>query len=259
MLPLPENTIQTFAEAFASGRNGLSLSEIGEFFKQYQPNIPSSTGTPGLTKPAYFQQCVLSLTPADQRLSLLDLCNSPPPSRHPMPSEQVRIGLRDSLFQVHGRSPVSTSLSSLTLRGVRENWWKIGSRIATNPDAAVTASRTLLEATCKTILSEMGETPDESGDLARLVKQTTRALGIADNPQDQPTKQLLSGIMSMVSGVAGISNSAGDRHGQVGGGSMRDVCLAELVANCCGSVAVFLTRKHRLSQLDAGSTQAGTE
>ena len=197
-MPLPENTIQAFAEAFASGRNGLSLSEIGEFFKQYQPNVPSSTGTPGLTKPVYFQQCVLSLTPADQRLSLLDLCNSPPVSRHPMPSEQVRIGLRDSLFQVHGRSPVSTSLSSLTLRGVRENWWKIGSRIAANPDAALTASRTLLESTCKTILSEIGETPDESGDLARLVKQTIRGLSFAENPQDQPTKQLLSGLMSMI-------------------------------------------------------------
>src|SRR5262245_56860138 len=144
MLPLPENTIQTFAEAFASGRNGLSLTEIGEFFRQYQPNIPSSASTPGLTKPVYFQQCVLSLTPADQRLALLDLCNSPPASTHPMPAEPIRIRLRDSLFQVHGISPIATSLSSLTLRGVRENWWKVGSRLATNPDAAMTAARTLL-------------------------------------------------------------------------------------------------------------------
>lgn len=256
-MPLPENIIQAFANAFASGRNGLSLAEIGEFFRQYQPNVPSSSGVPGLTKPTYFQQCILSLTPTDQRLALLDLCNSPPESRHPMPSQADRVKLHDSLFQAHGRSPIATSLGSLTLRGVRENWWKIGSRIAANPDAAITAARTLLESTCKTILDEIGETPDESGDLARLVKQATRALGFAEKPQDQPTKQLLSGLMSMISGVAGISNAAGDRHGQIGGNALRDLCLAELVAHSCGSIAIFLTRKHLLNQLNAGTPQVG--
>jgi hypothetical protein len=63
--------------------------------------------------------------------------------------------------------------------------------------------------------------------------------------------------MSMISGVAGISNSAGDRHGQVGGSALRDVCLAELVAHSCGSIAVFLTRKHLLNQLNTGTAQAG--
>ncbi len=257
MLPIPENIIQAFAEVFASGRNGLSLAEIGEFFKPYQTSVPSSVGTPGLTKPIYFQQCVLSLTPADQRLAFLDLCNAPPQSRHPMPSKQVRIGLRDSLFQVYGRSPVGRSLSSLTLDGVRENWWKIGSRIAANPDAAMTAARTLLESTCKTILDEMGEAPDETGDLARLVKRTIRVLGLTEQQQDQPTKQLISGLMSMISGVAGISNAAGDRHGQVGGSTLRDVCLAEFVAHACGSIAVFITRKYALNQMDSRTAQAG--
>jgi hypothetical protein len=256
MLPLPENTIQAFAESFASGRNGLSLAEIGDFFKNFQPDIPSAARTPGSTKPVFFQLCLLSLTPTDQRLSLLDLCNSPPPSSHPMPSEGLRVELRDSLFQLHGKSPISRSLSSLSLRGIRENWWKICSRIAANPDAAMTAARSLLESTCKTILDDNAETPDESGDLARLVKQTIRALGFAENPQDQPTKQLISGLMSMVSGVAGISNSAGDRHGQVGGTALKDICLAELVAHSCGSIAVFLTRKHFLNQLNTETDQA---
>lgn len=255
MLPLPDNTIHAFADAFASGRNGFSLVEIKDFFQQYQPHIPSLTGAPGITKPAYFQQCVLSLAAADQRLSLLDLCNSPPKSRHPMPCEDVRVKLRNSLFQLHGKSPVAASLGSLTLRGVRENWWKIGSRIAGNPDAAMTAARTLLESTCKTILDEIGEKPDESGDLPRLTKQTIRSLGFPEGPRDQPTKQLISGLATAISAVAGISNSAGDRHGQVGGSVLRDVCLAEFVAHSCGSIAVFLIRKHLLNRLNAGSAQ----
>lgn len=253
MLPLSENIIQSFAESFASGRNGLSLTEIGEYFKEYQPNIPTTNNTPGLTKPVYFQQCILSLTPTDQRFALLDLCNSPPKARHPMPSAKVRTKLREMIFQVHGKSPVAASLSSLTLRGIHENWWKIGSRLAENPDAAITAARTLLESTCKTILDEIGEVPDGSGDLARLVKQTIRSVGFSNNQQDQTTKQIISGMMSTVSGVAGISNLAGDRHGQVGGSSLGDVCLAELVSHCCGSLAVFITRKHLLVQLNTES------
>ena len=225
MLSLPENTIQEFASEFASGRKGFSLSEIGDYFKDYQPNIPSTAGTPGVTKPVYFRDCVLSLTSADQRLSLLDLCNDPPSSKHEMPDEETRLRLANLIFQAHGRSPVSAGFSRLSLRGVREGWWKIGSRIAANPDSTITAGRTLLEATCKTIIVETGEQPDQSGDLARLVKQAIRAAGITDTGGDQTVKQLLSGLNTTISGITGLSNAAGDRHGTLGGQSIKDVCL----------------------------------
>jgi hypothetical protein len=251
MLPLAESIIRRFAEELVSGRKGFSLREIGDYFREYQPNIPSHEGVSGLTKPAYFLECVLSLTPADQRCALLDLCNDPPQSKHPMPEEVVRLRLRGLLFQAHGRSPVGNRFSAISLRGVREGWWKVASRMPASPSGAITAARTLLESTCKTILCEIGETPDKSGEIARLVKQTREAVGVSETAKDQPTKQIFSGVTSIVLGVGGLSNLVGDRHGQVGGEDIKDVPLAELVIHCCGAVAVFLTQRFLLSQLDS--------
>lgn len=256
MHSLPENTIQEFASEFASGRKGFSLSEITDYFREYQPNIPTTNSTLGSTKPMYFHECVQGLTPTDQRLALLDLCNNPPSSMHKMPDENTRFRLQQLLFQVHGRSPVSASFSRVNLRGVREAWWKIGSRISANPDSAITAARTLLETTCKTIIDEVGEKPDQSGDLARLVKQAIRALDIAGTSSDQSIRQLLSGLNSTISGVAGISNAAGDRHGTSGGQSIKDVYLAELVSHAAGSIAVFLVQKHLLNQIEGNEDEA---
>ncbi len=221
--------------------------------------MPAIRPTAMITKPAYFRDCVLQLPPVDQRLVLLDLCNSPPKSTHEMPAAEKRSELRSLLFQLHGTSPVGNSLSSLSLRGLRENWWKIGSRIAENPDAAITSARTLLESTCKTILVERSQVPEESGELSRLVKQTTRTLGFAEDSQGQLIKQLVSGIMGVVGAIAGISNASGDRHGLVAGETSQDICLAECVANACGVLAVFLTRRHMLHQLGAATTATANE
>lgn len=247
MQAVSEGIIEQFATQFASGRKGFPLKDIGRYFQQYQPSVPLEPGEAGITKPAFFSLCVHRLSAADQWLALLDLCNNPPSFGPPMPDDIARSALRRLLFQVRGLSPMSDKISSITLRGVRENWCKIASRMPGAPASAITAARTLLESTCKTILNERGEMPDNSGDLGRLVKQTRKAVGIDDLTAEDAIKQVIGGVTSIVNGVAAASNVGGDRHGKIGGTAVNDVSFAELVINTCGTIVVFLVQRHLLS------------
>lgn len=253
--PVPDSIIEAFASQFASGRRGFSLREISDYFSSYEKNVPSPpSGSMLPTKPDFFHTCLLTLSPLDQRMALLELCDSPPKSSHPMPDKATRLTLRELLFQVHGVSPIRKGFSEVSLRGVREHWWKCASRLPTQPAAAITSGRALLESTCKTILSEMGETPDSSGDLPKLFRQTADVLGISRVGSGEQGKwQVITGLASIVSGIAGLSNVAGDRHGLAGAREIRELHLAELAVYASGVLAIFLARIFVLRNLGGKS------
>jgi hypothetical protein len=247
MKPVEQSVIKQFAKAFSYGRTGFSLEQIPEYFAGYQGSVPDlSNYAVAPVKSAIFEDCVRALTPDNQRLSLYDLCDNPPASKHPMPDVATRKGLLALLVQADGRSPIGIELSSLTLTGVRQQWMTAASRIPLSAAGAITAARTLLESTCKTILSELGEVPDSSGELGKLYKQVRGKLGI-DSKQgtSQAVHQMVNGLTQVVDGLAGLSNSAGDRHGLIGGTKITELSFASLAVHAAGTACVFLIRVHR--------------
>ena len=247
MKPVESTVIRRFADAFCYGRMGFSLEQIPAYFEQYQgsvPNLRNYVATP--TKSAVFEDCVRSLSPENQRHALYDLCDNPPAARHTMPSEDARGELLALLVQADGKSPLSVELSSLTLSGVREQWFTAASRVPSSPAGAITAARTLIESTCKTILREQGETPDASGELGRLYKQVRTKLGI-DPKQgaSQSVNQMVGGLTQIVDGLAGLSNAAGDRHGLEGGAKIAELSFASLAVHAAGTASLFLIRVHK--------------
>jgi len=247
MQPLPDAIISSFTEGFATGRRGFALEEISPYFANY--GNPAPLRAPILpTKPAFFRECLLSLTPTNQRVALIDLCNQPPPTRHPVPGPAEREQLKYDLFRLQGLTPLSISISRLSVRGLREQWWELASRLADSPSASITAARTLLESTCRTILTELHLAPDESGDLVRLYRQTVRGLQLDQAlAEDQLKLQLRGGLVTVVSALAGLSNTAGDRHGLVAGQQIRDASVAELAAHAAGTITVFLAQVYLLA------------
>ncbi|WP_200763016.1 abortive infection family protein [Nitrosophilus alvini] len=82
-------------------------------------------------------------------------------------------------------------------------------------DGAITNARSLLEA----VLTELEKTIDENapqydGDLLKLYKRVQKLLNLEPGRPDieGPLKQVLSGLVSIVGGMAGLSNRMGDRH-----------------------------------------------
>jgi hypothetical protein len=246
MKPIPPNIIERIAEAFCYGRTGFSREEIPEYFMKYQGDVPTIHSQFGATKTGVFVACVAALTPGNQRLALYDLCDDPPPSTHPMPSASVRAELLTALVQADGRAPLGVELSSMTIRGIRDHWFTAASRIPSSPAAAITAARSLLEATCKTILSEHGHKDRSGGDLAGVYKHVREVLGIdAKRGTGQNVHQIASGLSQIVDGLAGLSNKAGDRHGLEAGEKIDDISFASLAVHAAGTVSLFLARVHR--------------
>jgi hypothetical protein len=171
MRPIHPNTVQKFASAFAYGRNGLSLQELLDYFAQYQANVPSLHSLqPGTTKGSAFLECVASLSPENQRQALYDLCGNPPPAQHPMPNEEVRQDLLVHLMQGDGRSSLGVSLSELTLRGLRNQWFTAASPLPESAASAITAARALLETTCKVFISYSSIDRQKARSIARTLK-----------------------------------------------------------------------------------------
>ena len=137
-------------------------------------------------------------------------------------------------------------MSSMTIRGIREHWFTAASRIPSSPAAAITAARSLLEATCKTILAEHGQKDRSGGDLAGVYKHVREVLGIdPKRGAGQNVHQITSGLSQVIDGLAGLSNKAGDRHGLEAGEKIHDMSFASLAVHAAGTVSLFLASVHR--------------
>ena len=245
MQPVPRGIANKFAGKFAGkGRgSGMTAKEITEFFLKYNLSVKAYEHY-GIrpSKHELFVETLYTLSPREQYYSLTDLTRATNRSLQAL-SEAERKNLRDSLHQCFSRNPIGLSFSSLNETAFREDWYTAYLRVRSSPAAAVTAARTLLETVLKTIISERNGAPDNSGDLGRLLKQSTKQLNWSDR-EDQAIQQITSGLGNMVNGICAISNASGDRHGIIDGMQMDDPSIAELVVNACGTIGILMIELH---------------
>ena len=197
-----------------------------------------------------FIESLYSLLPKDQYYALTDLCVNPPKMKYEIPSEETR---RKLLFQLHSYlnpNMIGLAFSELREHIFRQEWFTAYSRIIPSPSSAITAARTLLETTFKTIIKERGYEPDTSGDLSRLLKQVEEVLDFR-GAEIQEEHRILSGLVNIINGVSGLSNRAGDRHGTIGGLEIDDPKIAKLVVNACGTVGLFFIELHLFKDIKA--------
>lgn len=107
-------------------------------------------------------------------------------------------------------------------------------------DGAVTNARSMLEA----VLLELERQEDSDaaaydGNLPKLYKRVQRQLNLDPSRPDIDTtvKQVLTGMVSVVNGIAGISNQMGDRHARTYKPAKRHAVLA---VNAAKTLASFL-------------------
>jgi len=82
-------------------------------------------------------------------------------------------------------------------------------------DGAITNARSLVEAVLTQIESQLDlNAPQYDGDLPKLYKRVQRLLNLDPSRVDidQALKQVLSGLVSIIQGLSGLSNKMGDRH-----------------------------------------------
>jgi hypothetical protein len=136
---------------------------------------------------------------------------------------------------------IAAALLAFNPGEIHDRWQEALSRRGSDPRAAITSARTLLEDTCKWILHEAGETFKDDDDLPVLYRRLAKVLKLApDDHTEQVFKQILGSCQSIVESLGAIRNKLGDAHSQ---GPMRAKPLprhAELAVNLAGTMATFL-------------------
>ena len=137
---------------------------------------------------------------------------------------------------------VEAVLATLDSEHVQRVWLKALERRKSDPEGAITASRTLIEAVCKRILEELGVEYDEAADLPNLYHRVAEELNLAPGKYSEPLfGKILGNCQSVVQGLGAIRNVEGDAYGTEKGYRARPR-HAELTVNLAGTMATFLVR-----------------
>lgn len=246
---LPYRIVNLATEMFARN-TGFSGPEIHRLFAEYTdvlgPYVRAS-GNPSRWQ--IFETGLASLSVDDQRRFLLELCRYDGPGSYNRPSDENIAKLRSLLLEgaAPGVMAASDRLDQLDdWETVRRSWDAALDKVVTDPEGAITATRTTLESVCKHICDERGVSYDDvAGDLAKLYKASAAAMEIApDQHSERIIKQILSGVATVVNGLGAMRNSLSDSHGR-GKASVRPAPRhARLAVNTGFAVASFLIDTH---------------
>jgi hypothetical protein len=135
---------------------------------------------------------------------------------------------------------------------IREQVEALEDAMPDQPGIAVSFCRTLIETTCKTILIDLGQTPDDRWEAPKLISETTKFLhlGIHDEGQADPTlrsgaEKLVRGVNSIIDGVVEIRNAHGAAaHGSDAYAPMLNERYAEILARATDAVVGLLFKTH---------------
>jgi len=140
---------------------------------------------------------------------------------------------------------VTVALNTLDAETIHQLWLRAMERRETDPEGAITLSRTLLETVCKHILEDKGVADENDGDLPGLYKIAAKSLNIAPSQHsEQIFKQILGGCTAVVEGLGALRNRLSDAHGQGKRPVKPAPRHAELAVNLAGAVSMFLVATH---------------
>jgi CHC2 zinc finger/Abortive infection C-terminus len=144
---------------------------------------------------------------------------------------------------------ISEALESFDGEGVHRAWAKSLDRRSSDPEGAITMSRTLLETVSKRILDASDTPYSDNDDLPKLYHAAAELLTLAPNQHTQPIfKAILGSCQNIVNSLGTLRNKIGDAHGQRGRPVRPSARHAALAVNLAGTVATFLIETYSAQQ-----------
>jgi hypothetical protein len=136
---------------------------------------------------------------------------------------------------------ITSTLAALSETDVHERWEKALKRRGDDPAGAITIARTLLEDVCKMILSQAGETYENSDDLPKLYRKVAKLMKLApDDHTEDAFRRILGSCQSIVETLGTLRNRLGDAHSSGPKPAKPLARHAELAVNLAGTMATFL-------------------
>jgi Abortive infection C-terminus len=148
-------------------------------------------------------------------------------------------------FETKQTLPAENSINEALQRfdetGIHLAWEKALTRKISDPEGAITISKSILESVCKHILDTEGIDYANNIDLSDLYKKTAKKLNLHPEQHIETIfKQILGGCSGIINGLGTLRNKLGDAHGK-GKKQVKPASRhAELAVNLSGSMALFL-------------------
>jgi len=246
---LPFRVTKLATDMFARD-TGFSGPEIHDVFAEYTDALGpyQGWGGGGMSRWQIFETGLNSMPLQQQMAFLLELCDYDGPSKYDMPAEDQIEKLRSLLLAdgAPGAAAAGEGLAKLEdWQAVTRSWTAALNKVTTDPDGAITATRTTLESICKHICDERSVAYEDSWDLAKLYKLAASSMEVSpDQHTEQITKQILSGAATVVGGLAGMRNALSDAHGRGKGSVGPAPRHAKLAVNAGFAIAGFLIDTH---------------
>jgi hypothetical protein len=114
-----------------------------------------------------------------------------------------------------------------------------------DPEDAITAACSTVESVCKCILDEMKQPYPNKQDIRGLVSEVGKHLNLSPSRSDLPAelaadiKQVLSGLISVTSGIGALRTHGGDAHGRGRTKAPVDARIARLAIHAASTVSLF--------------------
>ncbi len=123
-------------------------------------------------------------------------------------------------IQLHGARQMLADWQSAHLDEIVA---KIESGLRDESDSAIDGAKCLIEAVCKTILSERGGEIDRTDSPGKLLRKTAHVLSIFDEEGGENLKQMVQGMTNAANGLESLRNAFGPmghgrdaKHGKLG-------------------------------------------
>ncbi|MEP0990758.1 abortive infection family protein [Tateyamaria sp.] len=136
--------------------------------------------------------------------------------------------------------------SEWTLDTLEREFKRAFENVDTDPEAAVTASCSMLESVCRSVLKARGISPPKSLDIKSLYKAVREPLGLSpakhipDDEIEADVRAILSALSNATQGIGALRTHAGTAHGRERGFRRLDPRIARLSVNTSTSLALFL-------------------
>lgn len=134
---------------------------------------------------------------------------------------------------------------ALDFGSVKSDFDRALSQAEEDPEDAATSACSLVESVCKCILDEMEQPYPPKQDIKALVAEVGRHLNLSPARQDLPAelisdvKQILSGLISVTSGIGALRTHGGDAHGRGRKKAPVDARIARLAIHAASTVSLF--------------------
>ena len=100
---------------------------------------------------------------------------------------------------------------------------RVEKALAEDSDTVIDAAKCLVEALCKTVLLELGVTPEKNINIQPLLKLTCNKLGLSEADGGECVRNMVSGMATAIQGIGELRN----QHGPMGHGKDAYHCGAE--------------------------------